>query len=328
MNSKPTVLILQTAFIGDVILATGLVESIVKKFPEARIDFLVRKGNEGLLKGNPGLREVLILDKQRKYSSLFELIGQLRKMKYDYAINVQRFATSGLITALSGASIKIGFDKNPFAFLFDVKVGHDIGASHEVERNLKLLAPLGISELARPKLYPSVEQLEMVKRYKSEAYITVSPASVWFTKQWPREQWVDFLLHVGDRKVYLLGGSDDSSMCEEILNRLSGRHAENLAGKLSLVQSAALMKDAQMNFVNDSAPLHLASAMNAPVTSVFCSTVPSFGFGPLSDKSMVIETQEKLECRPCGLHGYAQCPKGHFRCATTIKREQLLAALA
>jgi heptosyltransferase-2 len=88
-----------------------------------------------------------------------------------------------------------------------------------------------------------------------------------------------------------------------------------MAGKLSLLESAAIMAGARMNFVNDSAPMHLASAVNAPVTAVFCSTVPAFGFGPLSDNAFIAETTIPLDCRPCGLHGYTVCPKGHFKCA-------------
>jgi heptosyltransferase-2 len=90
---------------------------------------------------------------------------------------------------------------------------------------------------------------------------------------------------------------------------------ENLAGTLSFLQSAALMAGAEMNYVNDSAPLHMASAMNAPTTAVFCSTVGSFGFTPLADVQRVVETNHSLPCRPCGLHGHQACPQGHFRCA-------------
>ncbi|MFN4957421.1 MAG: glycosyltransferase family 9 protein [Cyclobacteriaceae bacterium] len=76
--------------------------------------------------------------------------------------------------------------------------------------------------------------------------------------------------------------------------------------------------------MNDSAPMHLASAVDAPVTAIYCSTLPSFGFGPLSSKSSVVETHEKLDCRPCGLHGRRQCPKGHFKCSSGIQVDQLL----
>ena len=87
------------------------------------------------------------------------------------------------------------------------------------------------------------------------------------------------------------------------------------------------MRGAVMNYVNDSAPMHLCSAVGAPVTAVFCSTVPAFGFGPLSPVSFVVETREALACRPCGLHGHAACPLGHFRCAYGIEVEQLLKSM-
>jgi len=82
-----------------------------------------------------------------------------------------------------------------------------------------------------------------------------------------------------------------------------------------------------MNYLNDSAPMHFASAVNAPVTAVYCSTIPGFGFGPLSDKKFILETKQLLDCRPCGLHGYKACPRGHFHCAWHIADEQLLATL-
>ena len=136
------------------------------------------------------------------------------------------------------------------------------------------------------------------------------------------------LIHVLEEKVdriYLLGASGDRPVCESIKLQAKCKKVESLAGQLSFLESATLMKDATMNFVNDSAPMHLASAMNAPVTAIFCSTVPSFGFGPLSEKSYVVQTTEKLACRPCGLHGYKKCPQGHFKCANTISVEAMVA---
>jgi heptosyltransferase-2 len=87
------------------------------------------------------------------------------------------------------------------------------------------------------------------------------------------------------------------------------------------------MKDARMNFTNDSAPMHIASAMNAPVTAIYCSTVPRFGFGPLSDDSRIIEIANDLYCRPCGIHGYHSCPEKHFNCAFQIDVNQLITRL-
>ena len=79
-----------------------------------------------------------------------------------------------------------------------------------------------------------------------------------------------------------------------------------------------------MNYVNDSAPLHIASAMNANVTAIFCSTIPEFGFGPLSENSVIVQTDQKLLCKPCGIHGFKACPEKHFSCATTINMNTLL----
>ena len=93
---------------------------------------------------------------------------------------------------------------------------------------------------------------------------------------------------------------------------------------LSLLQSAALMRDAVMNSTNDSAPLHLAVAVGAKVTALFCSTVPSFGFAPKGENIHIIETEEPLPCRPCGIHGHQQCPEGHFRCGYSIETAKLL----
>ncbi len=311
-------LIIQTAFIGDVILATALIEKIKETYPSAKIDFLLRKGNEGLLSGNPHLREVIIWDKkQGKIKNLLKIISCVRSKRYDCVINAHRFASSGLITVLSGASQKIGFNKNPLSFLFTKTIKHDLNANlHEVDRNQNLIESLTDSNKCLPKLYPSKSDFEKVKQFQTGSYLCIAPTSVWFTKQFPPSQWILLLKELRGKvdHIYLLGAPADKPLCDAIK-------------KESQNDSAALMKGAKMNYVNDSAPMHIASSMNAPVTAVFCSTVPSFGFGPLSDRSFIIETKEKLTCRPCGLHGYKSCPKTHFKCATTIETNELLAVL-
>mgnify|MGYP000394765212 FL=1 len=110
------VLIIQTAFLGDVILATPLIANLKLKFPEAEIDFLVKKGNQELLSNHPDLREVFTFDKKNKGSEILSLVQLFRKNRYDLVINLHRFASSGLLTVLSGAKRKIGFQKNPFSF--------------------------------------------------------------------------------------------------------------------------------------------------------------------------------------------------------------------
>ena len=327
MTEPSSILVIQTAFIGDVILATGILESLHQKFPTASIDFLVRKGNESLLKDHPYLRKVLVFDKKNKYRNLLALIREVRSCRYDLLINVQRFATTGILTVLSGAKVTVGFDKNPLSVFFTRSVPHHVGEQHEVVRNHQLITWLTGAAHSRPRLYPSVPAVEKAQSVRQLPYITISPASVWHTKQFPADQWVSFIRQLAPSiNVYLLGSAEDGPLCEQI-SSTAGRRVVSLAGKLSLLESAAFMREAIMNYVNDSAPMHLASATNSPVTAVYCSTVPSFGFGPLSDQSFIVETAEKLDCRPCGLHGFRKCPRGDFRCATGITSSQLHAPI-
>ncbi len=314
-------LIIQTAFPGDVILATPLIEKLHHFFPESKIDFLLRKGNEPLLENHPKLNEIIVWDKRKnKFSHLISILLKIRKNKYGLVINLQRFASSGILTAFSGANNKIGFDKNPFSFLFTKKIRHEIGnGKHETERNLLLIEHFTDKTFFPPRLYPAEKDFQAVAELKKSKYICIAPASVWFTKQFPKHKWVELINKIpGDYSIYMAGGKNDAGLAEEIIKDSINKKVFNLCGKLSFLQTAALMKDAGMNFVNDSAPLHIASAMNAPVTAIFCSTIPAFGFRPLSEKSVIIETKEILSCRPCGLHGKNACPEGHFKCAEKI----------
>lgn len=321
------ILIIQTAFIGDVILATPLIEKLHQAYPDCNIDFLLRKGNENLLTGHPKINNLYVLDKKNhKIRNVIKMIRLLRKTKYDRVINLQRFFTTGLITMFLKAELKSGFKKNPLSIFYNRKVDHQIGTgAHEISRNLKVIDDLVENTMIRPSLYPTVEDYKFVQSYKTDSYICIAPTSVWFTKQFPPEKWLDFLKKLpANYKVYLLGGPGDYEACQSIAQQSNYKEIINLAGMLSLKQTAALMSDAEMNYVNDSAPLHLASAMNAPVTAIFCSTVPRFGFFPVSDNSKIVETEFDLDCRPCGLHGFNECPLGHFNCAHTIDTQKLL----
>ncbi|MBE0648620.1 MAG: glycosyltransferase family 9 protein [Bacteroidales bacterium] len=350
------ILVIQTASIGDVILATALLEKLHRFYPDAEIDFLIKKGMESLFEGHPFIHQLLLWDKRVKYSSLLKLLGEVRRKKYDLVINLQRFTLTGITTALSGAKSTIGFDKNPLSWAFSHKIQHEIARGiHETERNQRLIEELTDETPEKPRLYPIAMRdvryaMRDIKTPNSKSHIpdpgsriyyTISPASLWFTKQFPAERWAELIREMPEEAtVYLLGSKADFELCERIREQgqwsgVEGQASvsqeflsshpviQNLAGQLTLLQSAALMKRAKMNFTNDSAPMHLASAVNAPVTVIYCSTVPDFGFGPLSDNSAIVEVQEKLSCRPCGLHGKNTCPEIHFKCAMDIDLKNL-----
>ncbi len=310
-------LIIQTAFLGDVILATPVAMTLRENYPDSEIHFLVKKGNESLLENHKAISKVWVFDKKAgKIKNIFQLGKSFRKEKFDAILNLHRFASSGLIATLAQGKKTYGFKKNPMSFTYTQSFPHEIGnGQHEVDRNLSLLSNISVQKIIRrPALFPSQRDFEQINDFKSETYYCLAPASVWATKQLPHDKWAELIQILAKKgKVILLGSPDDAEQCSKIISD-SGQEATNLAGKLSLLQSAALMKTATRNYVNDSGPLHLASAVNAPVTAFFCSTIPNFGFGPLSDEAEIRETQEDLSCRPCGLHGFKVCPEGHFKC--------------
>lgn len=327
-KSRLSFLIIQTAFLGDAILSTAVIEKLALSFKNPFIDIVVRKGNEGIFENNPHLRDILIWNKRKKkYRELFYLITKIRKKRYDFCINLQRYWTTAIITLLSGAKRKIGFSTNPLSLFFDERYDHQLkpaeDITHEVDLYLKLLNGI-ITDRGRimPKLYPVKNDYESVRI--GGPYITIAPASVWFTKQYPEERWVKVINLINSKiTVFLIGSKEDIDLCERIKSKVLHPRVLNYAGSLSILQAAALMKNSLMNYVNDSAPLHIASAVDAPVTAIFCSTIPAFGFAPLSRKSRVVEVVEKLSCRPCGIHGRKRCPLNHFKCAD-IQPEQIV----
>ncbi len=157
----------------------------------------------------------------------------------------------------------------------------------------------------------------------------MSPGSVWETKKMPAKNWIDLINAVPTNyTIYLMGAPNETTLCAEILSGSSRGGVINIAGQLNLLEAAALIKGARLNYVNDSAPMHLASATNAPVAAIYCSTIPAFGYGPLSSVQFIVETLEHLPCKPCGLHGKKACPLGHFNCGYKITTAQLLAPLS
>jgi len=327
------ILLIQTAFLGDVVLATALVESLHTAYPQAELHMLVRRGNEGVLEGHPHLASVWVWDKRSKYKDLFRLIREVKAARFDAVVCVQRFAAMGLLTALSGAKIRSGFSKNPLSRFFTHQAEHrlpDPEGRHEVERNQRLLSPFPEAKLANPFLAPSSKALAEAAPYQGDApYICLAPASVWATKQWPADKWAELLqlLHTGapHHRLYLIGGPGDAPLADDILRQAGvGERAQNLCGRLSLMGSAALLAKAKRLYANDSGPIHLASAVSCPTTAVFCSTIPAFGFGPLAPDSRVVEEPVGLPCRPCGLHGHKTCPQGHFLCARSIAAAEVV----
>jgi len=310
------VLLIQTAFTGDAILATSVLEGFHKLSQETAIQIVVRKGNETLFYTHPAVKKVHVWDKSNdKYKQWRGVLAKLRQERFDLIINLQRHSSTALMSLLTRANKRIGYKGSWLSNFYSVSKRHSMNGPHEIERNHQLIKEaIPDFPFSKPKLYPKESDFEAVKQYGS--YYTIAPASVWFTKRWPASKWIKLAQVLASKKpVFVLGAPGDKPLGNEIKEACPNLPITNACGKFSLLQSAALMKNALMNYSNDSAPLHLASAMNAPITAIFCSTIPAFGFGPLSDNSIIWESKKQLACRPCGKHGHQKCPQGHFNCS-------------
>lgn len=335
------ILIIQTAFIGDVILSTAVIEKLHAFYPNAQLDFLLRKGNHGLLQGHPLIKKLWIWDKSKKWSSWFSILKSVRAEKYDLVINLQRFTSMALLAALSKGKNIVGYDSAWPSHFFTKKVKHILDISgkrpspHEVERYQMLIEDFTDKKPAQPKLYPTEKDQAFVEeKFASWSnnslslqsnYVCMAPASVWATKQLPIPKWIELANRLdNDIAIVFLGGPGDKDLCTQIIQQIPNKKIINTAGAFNFMQSAIAMKYSKMNYVNDSGPLHIATAMDAPTTAFFCSTVPEFGFTPLSTIHYIAQTTEKLHCRPCGVHGYKACPQGHFDCGNIAVENYLV----
>jgi heptosyltransferase II len=327
--SVKNILIIQTAFIGDVILALPLAQRLRQAFPNAVIHFLVRKGNEVLVEQRTDIDRVWIWDKKSQKSvNLLRINKALREIDFDLVLNCQRFFSTGFLSAMMKTTERRGFRENPWSFTYTYRIPHiksdpaDASYMHEVQRNLNLLEGICDTKLLKPVIQLHDRHRQKVAHFLSP-YVVLAPASVWFTKQWPEDRWCELAAQLPDSILcIIIGAPEDAPLAERILKHT--QQGVNLCGELSLMESAALMENALRVISNDSAPLHLASAVNAPVTGIFCSTLPAFGFYPLSDDSRILESPQMLNCRPCGLHGKKSCPEGHFKCGYNIHVQMVI----
>lgn len=332
--SSKNILIIQTAFIGDTILASHFARAVKDLFPDSKIHFFLRKGNESVIQGLPTIEKVWVWDKAGgKTRNLMRLVSELRDIKFDYVFNLHRHFNSGLVTSLMKSKVKAGFRQNPLSAFYTHKIDHLIPHRpqenekkfwHEVQRNLQLLQLIkpdykisSDMKSYRPELPLLPKHFEKTAKYKSGEYFVVAPASVWFTKAWSESKYRELTQALSKKgRVLFIGAPGDKELCDRIREGIP--NTENLCGDLNLLDSGALMKDARRVFVNDSAPLHLGSCVNARITAIFCSTIQDYGYIPLSLDSTVIDVGQSLPCRPCGLHGYKACPLGHFKCSLDI----------
>jgi heptosyltransferase-2 len=326
-------LIIQTAFIGDAVLTLPLVQVLKNIDVGATVDVLVIPRTSELFSNNPAVHHVHIFDKRGKDSGLAGLrrfARQVAERKYDVALILHRSMRSALLAWLGKIPSRIGFDRSAGWFLMTQTIRYEPSV-HEVERNLSLLGALGMQWTGKelPSLFPTLADVQKVDEFlessglpKAYALIGIAPGSIWQTKRWLKERYSEIsrsLAQEGFSSV-LIGGKEDEQLCQEIKAEVASNLVAISAGRLSVLQSAELIRRCRALVTNDSAPMHLAVAVRTPVLAIFGSTVPEFGFAPYGNRSVVLETKG-LSCRPCSVHGSQRCPIKTFDCMANISAE-------
>jgi heptosyltransferase-2 len=320
-------LVLQTSFIGDVVLTTPLIAHLATRGP---VDVVTTPASAGLLANNPGIRRLIAYDKRggdRGLAGLRRVAGQVRAETRDaVAYCVQGSWRTAALAVAAGFSTRVGFDTSHGRWLYTIRVPYRRDR-HHAERILRLAQP-GLVEVSgdppRPDLHPGAAERDAVDALLREAHfageplIGLAPGSIWATKRWPYFAGLARLLSARGR-IVVVGSSADRAPADEILAATNGA-AIDAVGRLTLLASTELIRRCGLLVTNDSAPQHLASAMGTRTLTVFGPTVPGFGFGPLAPRSGTAG-HPALPCRPCHPHGPPVCPLGHWRCMRDLTAE-------
>jgi heptosyltransferase-2 len=320
--------VIQTSFLGDTILTTPLLAQLAHRGP---VDVVTTPAAASVLTGHPAVRQVIMYDKRGAHAGLFgftTMVSRLKGASYDTAYLAQGSLRSALLAFAARIPERIGFKTSAGSWLYTTKVAYRDDL-HHAARLLLLSRPNGrepTEEEMRPSLAPSSAERDVVDELlrshhiePTERLIALAPGSVWATKRWPYYMELAQELAVHGR-IVIVGGAADRALAKQIVAAVPS--AVDATGALPLLASAELIGRCSVIVTNDSAPLHLASAMGTATVAIFGPTVPEFGFGPLAPVKVVLG-HESLACRPCHRHGPKRCPLTHFRCMRELSVESV-----
>lgn len=338
-----------TAFLGDALLTLPLIQAIKQHFPQAKIDYYVRKGLKELFIEHPDLEKVFEVDKTKKsflgfcplrsFKKIRALGQKIAERKYAIWVSAHTSLRSTLIAELSAAPIKIGYDSGILSRLvYTHTVQRRFNSLEEIERLLQLAKPLGINDFTPETAWPLLSLPATANNRAAAIWqdkvkgpvLGLHPGSVWPTKRWPAEYFAQTarLAAENGAQVMLFCGPGEEEQARQVKN-LSGLGPEqliDLSGQLNLPELAACIERLNCYLTNDSGPMHMAWALKTPTIAIFGPTTRALGFFPRGEDSRVLEVN--LRCRPCGLHGHKKCPKKHHNCMREILPDQAWQAVA
>jgi len=317
-------LVIQTAFLGDVVLTTPLLSALAAL--HGPVDVVTTPVAAPLLETHPAVRTVIPYDKRGTdggWGGVRNLARRLNGEGYSRAYLPHRSLRTAALAFLARIPTRIGF-AGGWSFLY-TEARPKPRTGHETVRLMALAD--GAPGVYPPQLRATPEDEEAAARLIEGPFVAIAPGSIWGSKRWP--YYAQLAARLGERvAVVVVGGKDDVELGDQIVSAVgpSGRPAVNACGRLTLRESAALIGRANALVTNDSAPLHLATAMGTPVVALFGPTATEFGFGPLRPGDVALGI-DSLQCRPCSSHGPPRCPLGHHRCMRELTVPAVFAAI-
>ncbi|MFN5874945.1 MAG: glycosyltransferase family 9 protein [Ignavibacteria bacterium] len=317
------VIVVQTAFLGDVLLTLPLCAAVKRTVPGATVTFVTTPAAASMVAYADVVDRVVEFDKRGKHRSLQqqkELAQSLGGDKTAVLVAHKSWRTALFVRSIP-ADISIAFADSPAKWFASVSIEVPRGL-HAAERYMQLLAPLLSMHTSMPSLSDCVPirltDRSIASMRRDQPHVVLAPGSVWATKQWPAARFRALaakLVHEGMR-VSVIGDASVSDVAHGI------EGVENFAGATSMSEAAGIVAQSTILVANDSAPVHLASLQNVPTVAIFGPTVPEFGFGPFGSHVTLVQRQE-LQCRPCSDHGTKACPLGTHECMTSITVEEV-----
>ena len=329
-------LVIQTAFLGDAILTLPMIQKLKETNNNCEIDVLAIPSTFEIFSSSPYVNKAIIIDKKGKHKSLRSLlkfIKQLKKNSYDRIYSPHRSFRSAFITMMLGVKETYGFSNSSFRhiykYLIEYKPQH-----HEVQRNLDLIN--FNYEIDDWKIIPEIRIENSIKE-KIDDFIknntiknnlaVLAPGSVWNTKKYPAESFEEIISHLIKQEfsIILIGSEKEKILYDNIAGKFNG-NVISAAGIFNIIEVIEILKKAKILISNDSAPTHFAVCANIPVLTIYCSTIPEFGFYPYNKRSRYL-SYNNLSCKPCGIHGYDKCPLKHFACGNNLKPEFVISKI-
>lgn len=331
LSISERILVIQTAFPGDSILTLPFLQELKKKFPTHEIEVVCTPGSSTIFGASPVVSEVIPFMKRGQHKGIRGMLKFSRSLKsrnYSTVYSLHRSIRTSLLVNLLSVELSIGYSNASLKFVYDKLVEYSY-RDHEVKRSLRFLDEYPGDEW---KIFPQIaatqEEKGKVIKFRGTFipdgnYVVLAPGSVWETKRYPVNYYGEIAASLMSKgfKVVITGSENEKQIGEEIV-RIAGKEVINSCGEFSIVETVELFRDSKLIITNDSAPTHFAMAANSPVLTIYCSTVPEFGFYGYSPKSYYIS--KAVSCKPCGVHGHKKCPNGSFECGTSVYPYEVL----